>query len=122
MNQLTEKLDSTAVAYGMVISAEKRKLMVTSKTVLNIQQNITIGDKTLEQVDKYLGSTVTNDVNCKSEVKTRIAVGTSALTKLNPILKNSTTLKTKIHLLRLVVWATTLYACESWALHSITKK
>ena len=99
--------------------------MVTSKTVLNIQQNIKIGDKTLEEVDKlkYLGSTITNDVNCKNEVKTRIAVGTSALTKLNPVLKNSNnTLKINIHLLRSVVWATTLYACESWTLHSITEK
>ena len=66
--QLVEKLDRTAIAFGMEISAEKTKLMTNNTS--GISTDIMIGGQKLETVNrfKYLGAIVA-DEGSKPEIK-----------------------------------------------------
>ena len=68
-----EKLDRTATAFGMEISAEKTKLMTNNTS--GIGNDIMIGDQKLEIVNKfkYLGAIMT-DEGSKPEILSSIAM------------------------------------------------
>ena len=100
----------------MEISAEKSKLM-TNKTG-GINTEIKINGQKLETVTsfKYLGSVIT-DEGSKSEILSRIAQTTAALTMLKPVWNDrSISLSSKIRLMHSLVTSMFLYACESWTL------
>jgi len=62
--ELTKKLDTTARNYGMEISAEKSKTMVTSRTRVDEDSEITVNGTKLEEVKtfQYLGSTLNEGI------------------------------------------------------------
>ena len=80
---LVERLDKASTAYGMEISAEKTKLMTNNTSGINTE--IKVNGQKLETVTsfKYLGSVLT-DEGSKSEILSRIAQTTAALTRLKP--------------------------------------
>ncbi|CAM1325864.1 Uncharacterised protein r2_g3476 [Pycnogonum litorale] len=113
---LVESLDTTSVAYGMEISAEKTKVMTNN--INGISADMKVNGQKLGHVSrfKYLGSTIT-DEGSKPEVLSRIAQTTAALTKLKPIWSdNNITLQSKVRLMRSLVISIFLYACETWTL------
>jgi len=118
--ELTERLDKSASAFGMEISAEKSKIMVTPATNENKTNiPITVNGSKLQSVNtfKYLGSNITEDGTSVREVKTRLAIATQHLSKLKKIWsRKNISMKTKMHLLRSVIISTALYGCESWTL------
>ena len=123
LGELTELVDTTSAAYGMEVSTEKSKIMAiaTEKT----QPEIKVRGKTLEQVEsfKYLGTQITKDGRSDTEIKSRLAMATSALAKLQPLLNNkSISIRTKIRLLRAIVISTALYGCEAWTLSAELEK
>jgi exonuclease III len=123
LKELTALVDKTCTDYGMEISTEKSKLMAMG-TELE-QPEIKVRGKSLEQVDsfKYLGAQITKDGRSDTEIKSRLAVATSALAKLQPLLNNkSISIRTKIRLLRAIVIATALYGCEAWTLSAETER
>ena len=108
---LVERLDKASTAYGMEISAEKTKLT-------NNASGINLNGQKLETVTsfKYLGSVIT-DEGSKPEILSRIAQATAALTRLKAVwIDKSISLSSKIRLVRSLVTAIFLYACESWTL------
>ena len=113
---LAERLDEASTAYGMEISAEKTKLMTNNTSGINTEIKAN-GQKLQEVISfKYLGSIIT-DEGSKSEILSRIAQTTAALTKLKPVWNNrSISLSSKIQLMRSLVTSIFLYACESWTL------
>jgi len=125
LRDLTQRLDNTSTKYGMEISAEKSKILITAKEDLKLKQPITVVNQALEQVDtfKYLGSQISNDLYSLSDVKSRIGIATSAMTKLNTIWKNkSISIKTKLRFMRAIVISTMTYGCESWTLNAESEK
>ena len=71
---------------------------------------------------KYLGAIV-SDEGSKSEVSSRIAQTTAALTKLKPIWRDSNiSLGSKEKLMRSLVISIFLYACQSWTLTADLEK
>ena len=72
----------------MEISTEKSKVMINS--VNDIHANIIMNGENLEEVSqfKYLVATLTKDVTSNKEVKIRIAAVTSALARLDKIIKS----------------------------------
>ena len=113
---LVERLDNTSQAYGMEISAEKTKLMTNNTN--GISTDIRISGQSLSTVSnfKYLGSII-SDQGSKPEVLARIAQTTAALTRLKPIWSdNNISLSSKLRLMRSLVIAIFLYACETWTL------
>ena len=96
-----------------------------SASLHQLQPEIKIGGKTLEQVDsfKYLGAHITKDGKSDKEIRSRLAMATSALAKLQPLFKNkSVSIKTKMRLLRAIVISTALYGCEAWTLSAEMEK
>ena len=93
-----ERLDKASTAYGMEISAEKTKLMTNNTSGINTE--IKVNGQKLETVTrfKYLDSVIT-DEGYKSEILSRIAQTTAALTRLKPVWNDkSISLSTKIRL------------------------
>ena len=88
LDALVESLDKTCTRYKMDISAEKTKLMTNSAN--GIQREIKVKGQKLGTVTsfKYLGAIVSDD-GSKPEGLSRIAVATTALTKLKPICKDN---------------------------------
>ena len=114
--KLVECLDKASTTYGMEITAEKTELMTNNTSGINTE--IDVNGQKLETVAsfKYPGSVIT-DEGSKSEILSRIAQTTAALTRLKPIWNDrSISLRSKIRLMRFLVTSIFLYACESWTL------
>ena len=113
---LVGKLERAVKAYGMEINADKTKMMTNSPA--GISGNICVDGHKLETVDqfKYLGAILT-DEGSRKEVLSRVAQATASFYKMNYIWKDkSTTVKSKIRLMRTLAISIMLYACESWTL------
>ena len=65
----------------------------------------------------FLGSKITGDGDCSHEVKRHFLLGRKAMTNLDSILKSrDTTLPTKVHLVKALVFPGVMYGCESWTI------
>ena len=96
---------------------------------LNIQKTkiIASGPITLWQIDGetmgtvrdflFLGSKITADGDCSSEIKRRFLLGRKAMTNLDRTLKSrDITLPTKVYLVKAMVFPVVMYGCESWTI------
>ena len=122
LRNLISGLNNTSNKYGMEISAEKTKVMTNNPN--GFVNDIMINNKKLEPVNsfKYLGAII-SDEGSKPEILSRIAQTTAALAKLRPIWNNKNiSASSKIRLMRSLVMAIFLYACESWTLKSELEK
>ena len=108
----------------MQISAEKSKILVNSIDN-HSSTNIMLDGEKLEEVDnfKYLGSIITSDGTSVKEVKTRLSLASSAMTRLNIIWrKQNISFPVKIKLYKSLVISVLLYGCESWTLNAETER
>ena len=65
----------------------------------------------------FLGSKITADGDCSQEIKRRLLLGRKVMTNLDSILKSrDTTLSTKVHLVKAMVFPVVMYGCESWTI------
>ena len=97
----------------MEISAEKTKLMTDNTSGINTE--IKLNGQKLEAVTsfKYLGSVIP-DEGSKTEILSRTAQTTAALTRLKPVWNDrSISLSSDIRLICSLVTTIFLYACES---------
>ena len=96
---------------------------------LNIQKTTIIasGPLTLWQIDGetmetvkdfiFFGFKITVDGDCSHEIKICLLLRRKTLTNLDSILKSrDTTLPTKVHLVKAMVFPVVMYGCESWTL------
>ena len=61
------------------------------------------------------GSKITADGACSHEIKRRLLLGRIVMTNLDSVLKSrDTTLSTKVHLVKAMVFPVVMYGCESW--------
>ena len=65
----------------------------------------------------FLGSKITADSDCSHEVKWCLLLERKAMTNLESILKSrDTTLLTKVHIIKAMIFPVIMYGCESWAI------
>ena len=65
----------------------------------------------------FLGSKITADGECSHEIKRCLLIGRRAITNLDSILKSrDTTLPTKSHLVKAMVFPVVMYGYESWTI------
>ena len=65
----------------------------------------------------FLGSKITAGGDCSHEIKRCLLLGRKAMTNLNSVLKNrDITLRTKVHLVKAMVFPVVMYGCESWSM------
>ena len=63
----------------------------------------------------FLGSKITADDECSHEIKRCLLLGRKVMTNLDSILKSrDSTLSTKVHLVKAMVFTVVMYGCESW--------
>ena len=63
----------------------------------------------------FLGSKITADIDCSHKIKRPLLLGRKAMSNLDSILKSrDSTLPTKIHLVKAMVFPIVIYGCESW--------
>ena len=65
----------------------------------------------------FLGSKTTADGDCSHEMKKCLLLGRKAMTNLDSLLKSrDTTLPTKVHIVKAMVFPVVIYGCESWSI------
>ena len=99
---------------GLKLNIQKTKI-IASGPITSWQ----IDGETMETVTDFifLRSKITADGDCSREIKRHLLLGRKAMTNLDPILKSrDTTLPTKVHLVRAIVFLIVMYGCESWTI------
>ena len=65
----------------------------------------------------FLGSKISADGDCSHEIKRCLLLGRKAMINLDSILKSrDSTLPTKVHLVKAMVFPVVMYGCESWTI------
>ena len=68
----------------------------------------------------FLGSKITVNGDCSSEIKRCLLLGRKAMTNPDSILKSrDITLLTKVHTVRAMVFPVVMYGCESWTIKKV---
>ena len=76
-----------------------------------------IDGQTVETVADFIlgGSKITADGDCSHEIKRPLLLGRKVITNLDSIFKSiNTTLPTKVHLVKAMVFPVVLYGCDIW--------
>ena len=74
--------------------------------------------------DFILGSSkITADGDCSHEIKIRLLLGRKVMTNLDSIFKSrDITLRTKVHLVKAMVFPVVMYGCESWTVKKAERR
>jgi len=90
-----DALHKTAKEYKMTINISNMKIMVITKKGKK-KEEIFVGGKVLEQVNKYkyLGAWITEDGRSETEVKSRIAMAKAAFNDRKELLTKSIKIET----------------------------
>ena len=69
------------------------------------------------------GSKITADGDCSHEIKRHLLLGRKVMTNLDSIFKSrNTTLPTKVHLAKAMVFPVVMYGCESWTVKKAERR
>ena len=111
---LLMKVKEESEKVGLKLNIQKTKIMASGPIT-----SWEIGGKTVETVSDFIlgGSKITADGDCSHEIKRPLLLGRKVMTNLDSILKNrDTTLPTKVHLVKAMVFPVVMYGCESWTI------
>ena len=65
----------------------------------------------------YLGSKITAGGDHSHEIKKHLLLGRKAITNLANVLKSrDITLRTKVHIVKAMIFPVVMYGCESWTI------
>ena len=106
------KVKEESVKVGLKLNIQKTKIMASGPiTSWQIE-----GEKMKTEADFiFLVSKITLDSNCSHKVKRCLLLGRKAMTNLDSVLKSrDSTLPTKVHLVKAIVFPVVMYGCESW--------
>ena len=124
LQRIIERVDAAGEELGLKINRGKTECMVISKGSAPTC-NLSIGNEIIKQVNKfkYLGSIITEDGRCESEIKQRIGIARSAFGKMRNVISNRhVRIATRIRLIKTYIWATLLYGCETWTINKEMEK
>ena len=69
----------------------------------------------------FLGSKIIANGDCSHEMKRRLLLDKNIMTIIDSILKSrDTTLPTKVHLVKAMVFPVVMYGCESWTIKKLS--
>ena len=94
---------------GLKLNIQKTKIMASGPiTSWEID-----GETVLDFI--FGGSKITADGDCSHEIKRRLLLGRKVMTNLDSIFKSrDITLRTKVRLVKAMVFPMVMYGCESW--------
>ena len=99
---------------GLKLSVQKTKIMASSPIT-----SWGMDAETVETVADFIfgGSKLTADGDCSYEIKRHLLLGRKAMTNLESVLKSrNITLKTKVSIVKAMVFPVVAYGCESWSI------
>ena len=97
---------------GLKLNIQKTKI-IASGPISSWQ----IDGETMETGIFFLGSKITEDGDCRHEIKRCLLLGRKAITNLDSILKSrDITLLTKVHIVKAMVFLVAMYGNESWTI------
>ena len=108
------KVKEESEKVGFKLNIQKTKIMASGPIT-----SWEIDGETVETVADFIlgGSKITADGDCSHEIKRHLLLGRKAIRNLNTILKSrDTTLPTKVHLIKAMVFPVVMYGCESWTI------
>ena len=114
LKSLLMKVKEESEKVGLKLNIQKTKIMA-SGPITSWQ----IDGETVETVADFifLGSKITEDVDCSHEIKRHLLLGRKVMTNLDSILKSrDITLSRKVHLVKAMVFPVVMYGCESWTI------
>ena len=108
------KVKEESEKVGLKLNIQKTKFMASGP--ITSQQ---IDGETTETMRDFifLGSKITEDGDCRHEIKGHLLLGRKAMTSLDSILKGrDITLSSKVCLVKAMVFPVVMYGCESWTI------
>ena len=114
LKNLLMKVKEKSEKVGLKLNIQKTKIMA-SGPITSWQ----IDGETMETVTDFifLGLKISADGDCSHEIKRCLLLRRKVMTNLDSILKTrDTTLPTKVHLVKAMVFPAVLYGCESWTI------
>ena len=112
LKSLLMKVKEESEKVGFKFNIQKTKIMASSPIT-----SWEIDGETVETGIEFifLGSKITSDGDCSHEIKRCLLFGRKSMTNLDSRLKSrDTTLRTKVHLVKAMVFPVVMYGCESW--------
>ena len=114
LKSLLMKVKEESEKVGLKLSIQETKIMASSPNT-----SWSIDGETVETVSDFIfwGSKITADGDCSHEIKRCLPLGRKAITNLDSILKSrDTTVPTKVHLVKAMVFLVFMNGCESWTI------
>ena len=114
LKSLLMKVKEESEEVGLKLKIQKTKIMASGPIT-----SWEIDGETVETVADFIfwSSKITADGDCSHEIKRQLLLGRKVMTNLDSILKNrDTTLPTKVHLVKAMVFPLIMYGCESWTI------
>ena len=112
LKSLLMKVKVESEKVGLKLNIQKTKITASSPIT-----SWEIDGETVETVADLIfwGSTITADGDCSHEIKRRSLLGRKVMSNLDSIFKNrDITLRTKVCLVKAMVFPVVMYGCESW--------
>ena len=106
------KVKEESEKLGLKLNIKKMKIMASGPIT-----SWEIDGETMETVTDFIlgDSKITADGDCSHEIKRRLLLGRKVMTNLDSIFKSrDITLRTKVHLVKAMVFPVVMYGCESW--------
>ena len=114
LKSLLMKVKEESEKVGLKLNIQKTKIMASG--LITLWQ---IDGETMKTVRDFIlgGSKITADCDCCHEIKRPLLLGRKVMTNLDSILKSrDTTVLTKVHLVKGMVFPVVTYGCESWTI------
>ena len=112
LKSLLMKVKEKSEKVGLKLSIQKTKIMASGPIT-----SWEIDGETVETVSDFIfeGSKITADGDCSHEIKRHLLFGRKVMTNLDSIFKSrDITLRTKVRLVKAMVFPVVMYGCESW--------
>ena len=120
LQELVNAVNEASEEKGLRINRAKTECMVVSKRNVPTECPIQIQQEPVKKVEEfqYLGSVLTSDARCTTEIKRRIGIGKTSFRKMKNVLTNSRiSIETRKRAVKTYVWSTLLYGCEAWTVN-----
>ena len=112
LKSLLMKVKEESEKVGLKLNIQKTKIMASGPFT-----SWEIDGETVETVSDFtfLGSKITAEGDCSHEIKRHFLLGRKGMTNLDNVFKSrDSTLMTKVHLVKAMVFPVVMYGCESW--------
>ena len=117
LQNLIEKMVKKSEENGLFLNVKKTKILISGEN--KVAGDVNVNGEKLEQLDHftYLESEVTEQCDSEKDIRKRLAIACSTYLGLDKMSKNrSISIKTKLRLLKALIWPIAKYGSESWTI------